>query len=384
MPLVPAARRALLLLPLALACKGAPPPANPAVPVSVARAERRDVPLVLEATGTVEPLQTARVEPQVTGLVERIAFREGDVVQQGQVLVQIDPRPFRAALDQAEAVLARDQADYETARRDRERFEALAAKEFVTQQQLDQARAQAAALGATLRADSAAVEQARINLQFATIRAPIAGRTGGLLVRPGNLVRAGGGTPLVVINQLAPILVRFTLPAEQLAAVRRRSGRPLPVTAVPVGDTVASAGELTFLDNAVDSLTGTIALKARFANPDQHLWPGGLVRVRLELDVERGALVVPSAAVVAGQQGTIVFTVGADGKAHLRPVTVRRTSDSLAVLAAGIEPGDQVVTDGQVRLAEGARVEPRRGAVAPAGGEAVQGATGATGGGPAR
>ena len=354
-------RRLLASFLLALgACRHEPPPQAPAVPVSLARAERRDVPVVLEATGTVEPVQTARVAPQITGLVTKVAFREGQDVEAGQVLFTIDPRPFQAALAQAEGALARDAADLAVSRRDVERCTALAEKEYVTAQQLDQARARAAGLAATLRADSGAVERARLDLQYATVRAPIAGRTGGLLVREGNLVQANGSTPLVVINQLAPIQVRFTLPADQLAAVRARAGKALPVTAVPVGDTVSVPGELVFLDNAVDSLTGTIALKARFLNRDARLWPGALVRVRLELDVERQALVVPATAVVPGQQGDVVFVAGDDGKAHVHPVRVRRTTDSLTVLEAGVDPGAQVITDGQVRLSEGTRIAPRR------------------------
>jgi len=353
-------RRLLAPLLLALtACRADPPPPTPAVPVSLARVERRDVPVVLEATGTVEPLQTARVAPQVSGLVTRVAFREGQDVAEGQVLFTIDPRPFEASLAQAEGALARDAADYAAAQRDVDRFTALAEKEYVTAQQLDQARARAAGLAATLRSDSGAVSRARLDLQYATVRAPIAGRTGGLLVREGNLVQANGSTPLVVINQLAPILVRFTLPADQLAAVRARAGQALPVTAVPVGDSVRVSGEMVFLDNAVDSLTGTIALKARFANREGRLWPGALVRVRLELDVDRQALVVPATAVVPGQQGSVVFVATDSGRAHVVPVRVRRTADSLAVLDDGLEPGTQVITDGQVRLSEGTRIAPR-------------------------
>ena len=353
-------RRLLAPLLLALtACRADPPPPTPAVPVSLARVERRDVPVVLEATGTVEPLQTARVAPQVSGLVTRVAFREGQDVAEGQVLFTIDPRPFEASLAQAEGALARDAAYYAAAQRDVDRFTALAEKEYVTAQQLDQARARAAGLAATLRSDSGAVSRARLDLQYATVRAPIAGRTGGLLVREGNLVQTNGSTPLVVINQLAPILVRFTLPADRLAAVRARGGSALPVVALPVGDTVRSRGQLVFLDNAVDSLSGTIALKARFDNRDGRLWPGALVRVRLELDVERQVLVVPATAVVPGQQGDVVFVAGDDLRAHVRPVRVRRTSDSLAVLDEGVEPGQQVITDGQVRLSEGTRIAPR-------------------------
>lgn len=351
--------RSRLLIPgflaLLAACKDKAPSASAAPPVRVAPAVERDVPRVLEATGTVEPVRTARVEAQVSGLIDKVMFREGDQVTQGQVLFQIDPRPFRAALSQAEAALARDSAQWVSATRDRDRFETLAAKEYVTGQQLDQAKATAAALEATLRADQGAIEQARLSLQFATIRAPITGRAGSLLVREGNLVRMGSGEALVVINQLAPIRVRFSVPASYLSDLRTLAGQS--VRALPVGDTAtAVTGRLEFLDNAVDSMTGTITLKAEFANRDNRLWPGALVRVQLDLAVDKGAIVVPSGAVVTGQQGSYVYVVDS-GTAHMRPVTLRRQSDSIAVLTAGVKPGDQVVVDGQLRLTDGAKVQ---------------------------
>jgi multidrug efflux system membrane fusion protein len=344
----------------ALACRDAEPPPAAPVPVAVAPVERRDVPVVLAATGTVEPLRTASVQAQVTGLVTRVAFREGQEVREGDLLFEIDPRPFRAALTGAEGALARDRAQWEVADRDARRLAELAEKGYATQQEFDQARARVAALAAALQADSGAVQRARLDLQFASVRAPIAGRTGGLLVREGNLVRANEGTPLVVINQVAPVLVRFTLPADQLAAVRARGGAALPVFAQPVGDTATATGRVVFLDNAVDSLSGTIALKARFENADARLWPGALVRVRLELDVERDALVVPAPAVVEGQQGAVVFVAEPDGTARVQPVRVRRRAGDVAVLEEGLAPGTEVVTNGQVRLAEGTRIAPRR------------------------
>jgi len=316
------------------------------------------MPRIVEATGTVEPIQTSAVAAQVDGILTKVEFREGDQVQAGQVLFQIDPQLFQAALRQAEGALARDEAMAESAVRDADRFRELAAKQYVTTQQLDQAVAAAEGLKATVRSDSAAVERARLNLQYATIRAPISGRAGGVLLRAGNLVRASSGTPLVVINQMAPILVRFSVPATYLGDIRRRAGRAMPVQAVPVGDDVAGeVGTLTFLDNAVDTLTGTIQLKAQFPNRSGALWPGALVRVVLELDVERDALVVPLTAVVNGQQGSVVYVVDSAGTAHVRPVTVERTGDSTVVLRAGVEPGEVVVTDGQLRLTDGTMVQ---------------------------
>jgi multidrug efflux system membrane fusion protein len=348
-------------------------PRRPSAPaVVVGAVERRDVPVVLQATGTVEPIQAASVSAQVDGIIERVTFREGDEVSRGQVLFQIDPRPYTSAVTQAEAALARDLAQLENAERDRARFEELAKREFVTAQQLDQARSVSAAQAATVRADSATVARARLDLDRASVRAPISGRAGGLLLREGNLVRASGGEPLVVINQISPILVRFAVPATDLGAVRG-GGAGLPVVATPVGDTSRPvAGRLTFLDNAVDSLTGTIMLKASFPNRDRNLWPGGLVRVQLTVAVEKGVLVVPVSAVLTGQQGSSVYVLEDSNRVSLRKVTVTRTTDSLAVLAQGVEAGDKVVTMGQVRITDGATVQ----VVSP------QGSTDSVGGSP--
>lgn len=346
----------LVLIALA-GCGHQAPPRRSLPVVKVATAEQRDVPVVLQATGTVEPIETAAVAAQVDGILERVMFREGDDVRQGQVLFQIDPRPYQAALAQAEAALARDLAMLESAGRDAQRFEELAAKEYVTAQQLDQARTSAASLAATLRADSAAVMRARLDLDRASVRAPISGRAGALLVRPGNLVRAGSGTPLVVINQLTPILVRFPVPATDLAAIRRTTGT-VPAVAIPVGDTGApQQGTLSFLDNAVDSLTGTILLKATFPNTGRTLWPGALVRVRLTLSTDKGALVVPLSSILTSQQGSTLFVVGDSNRVKQHLVQVLRSTDSVAVLAGGIEPGAKVVTDGQVRITDGVEVQ---------------------------
>jgi len=338
------------------ACSKPPRREPPPVPVLAAVAERRAVPYTIEANGTVEPLQTVAVESQVGGVLLRVGFKEGDDVRPGQVLFQIDPAPYRAALQQAQGMLARDAAQLVAANEDARRFDALVQKEYVTTQQAEQARATAGSLQATVQADSAAVQSARINLQNATIRSPIAGKAGSLLVRPGNLVRANSGTPLVTINRIHPILVRFAVPATQLDQIRRYRGKPLVVHATPAGGTTASTGILSFIDNAVDSATGTLLLKGSFDNREGALWPGQFVKVALELYVQPDALVVPSTAVVAGQQGSYVFVVKPDRTTEIRDVRVARPAGDVTVLEGGLEPGEQVVTEGQLRLTAGAKV----------------------------
>lgn len=339
------------------ACGKTEPPPPPPVPVTVAAAERRPVPFELAATGTVEPIQSVAVQPQVNGPIVRVAFREGQDVRKGQVLFQLDPRPFQATLAQAEAILERDRAQAANAEQEAGRYAGLAEKEYVTAQQNEAARTSAAATTATLAASRAAVEQARLSLQYATIRAPISGRTGSLRVREGNLVRAADAAPLVTINQIQPILVRFAVPAGNLPVIQRSRGRPVAVFAEPVAGGPASEGTLAFVDNAVDTTTGTILLKGSFANPDGALWPGEFVNVRLRLYVEAEALVVPASAVVSGQQGSFVFVIQPDSSAATRAVTVARTAGDLAVVSGEIRPGDRVVTDGQLRLRQGAKVQ---------------------------
>jgi membrane fusion protein, multidrug efflux system len=344
------------LFPLACSRSGAGGP--PRVPVTVARAEQRAVPYEIAATGTVEPRQMVSVLPQVTGVLLRVAFREGDEVAAGQVLFRIDPRPFQAALDQALAMLARDQAQAENAERDAQRYAELVKQDYVTQSDYDAKRAAADAQRAAVRADSAAVANARLSLEWATIRAPITGRTGRLLVREGNLVRANASDPLVVINQIRPILVRFSVPEQYLGDIQRYSQRRLPVFVSPSQtDTVFSEGVLTFVDNSVDTSTGTVLLKGEFPNRDNALWPGEFLNVRLQLYIDDKALVVPAQAVMTGQQGTYVFVLNQDGTARSQPVTVERPAGAYAVIAQGVRPGDEVVTDGQLRLVSGTPVE---------------------------
>jgi membrane fusion protein, multidrug efflux system len=350
-------RNTLLGLLLLAACSDDKPPPAPPVPVTVATAERRTIPFELPATGTVEPLQTVAVQAQIGGQLRRIAFKEGDEVKQGQILFELDARPYRAALDQAVALLERDQAQAANAAEDAKRYESLAEKEYVTGQQYDQARTTAAATKATLAGSQAAVDQARLNLQYATIRAPISGRTGSLLIREGNLVRANATEPLVQINRLRPILVRFAVPANNLPLIQEHLGNKLVVRAEPSGGGDPSEGTLTFVDNAVDTSTGTILLKGQFPNDDGSLWPGGFVNVRLQLYVEKDALVIPAAAVVSGQQGNFVFVIQPDSSAATKAITVNRTAGDYAIVSGDVQPGDRVVVDGQLRLRQGSKVQ---------------------------
>jgi multidrug efflux system membrane fusion protein len=339
------------------ACSQEDPPPTALVPVIVATVERRAVPFELAATGTVEPLQAVAVQAQVSGTLRRVAFKEGDDVKQGQVLFELDARPYRAALDKALAALARDRAQAENAAEEAKRYEALVEKQYVTAQQYEQVRTNAVATQANLAGSQAAVDEARLNLQYATIRAPITGRTGSLLMREGNLVRANATQPLVVINRIRPVLVRFAVPAGNLPLIQEHLGKNIVVRAEAHGGGDPSEGTLSFVDNAVDTATGTILLKGRFPNDDGSLWPGGFVNVRLQLYVEPDALVIPSAAVVSGQQGSFVFVIQADSSAATRPVLVNRTAGDFAIVSGEVQAGDRVVIDGQLRLRQGSKVQ---------------------------
>ena len=345
---------------LGVACSSRAATTLPRIPVTVVRVERRSVPFQVQATGTVESMRSAAVVSQVGGLLLHVRFHEGDEVAQGQVLFEIDPRPFAAAAQQAEANLSRDLAQADAAVRDAARYAALVKDKFVTEEDYQAKQAAADALTATVRADSAALTMARLNLGYATIRAPIAGRTGSLLLHEGNQVIANqSGSPLVTINQLRPILVRFPVPATQLPELQRRAGQRLHVLVRPAQDTTMYEGDLAFVDNHVDASTGTVLLKGHFDNAAGRLWPGEFVDVTLVLGDQADALVVPAQAVMNAQQGTYVFLVTPAGTAKQQPVQVQRTLDTLAVIAQGVAPGDLVVTDGQSRLTADARVEVR-------------------------
>ncbi len=362
--MIRSAAAAVLLPALAAGCgkANAGPHAMPPVPVVVATAVQGSAPDVVSANGSVEPLQTVAVESQVGGILERVDFHEGDEVKAGQVLFRIDPRPYQAAVAQAEATLARDSVQAQNSRQDAQRYARLAKQDYVTQSQADQATATAAAQAATVKADSAALANARLNLSYTVISAPITGRTGALLVHPGNLVKANA-SPLVVINQIQPILVRFAVPGSILPVVQKYGGRDgggLKVLATPSGSSADEEGQLTFVDNAVDSTTGTVMLKARFANGDRVLWPGEYVAVRLQLYVQPNALMIPSQAVVSEQDGSYVFVVDSTAHAHRRKVSLDRSLGDQVIVAQGLAPGETVVVDGQSRLSEGATVDIKR------------------------
>lgn len=336
--------------------------AAPRVPVSVARVERRALPYEINANGSVEPIRSVVVLPQVGGTILHVDFSEGDEVSAGQVLFEIDPRPYRAALQQAEGKLLGDVTTAESAAREAARYHELLSNNTVTEEDYEQKQATADAAAGVARSDSAAVALARLNVEYATVRAPIGGRTGRLLLHEGNVVRPGSDA-LVSIVQMRPILVRFPVPAANLPDLRDRlrSGRELSVSALPARDSATSVeGVLSFMDNQVDTATGSVLLKARFPNRDGALWPGEFVNVTLVLGTQTDAIVVPSQAVMQSQQGTYVFVVNNDGTATTQPVTVQRTVDSLTVLA-GVPAGALVVTDGQLRITPNAKVDIRGG-----------------------
>jgi multidrug efflux system membrane fusion protein len=327
----------------------------------VATVAERPMPVALAATGTVEPIEEARVGSQVGGVVTRVAFREGDEVAAGQVLIELDRRPFQAALDQALGALARDRAQAENARLEAERADKLLERNLIPQSERDQKRANAAAYAAAMQADSAAVAGARLDLHYASIRAPIAGRSGQLAVRTGDLVRAATSEPLVTINRIHPVRVRFTVPESDVPLVQRyRGAAPRVQIRAGDGDSLDLEGRLVFVDNTVDPASGTLLLKGEFANRDGRLIPGQFVDVRLVLYVEPRAVTVPAPAVATGQQGTYVYVVNPDSTAATRTVEIARVVDETAVVRSGLKPGETVITDGQLRLSPGARVTVRQ------------------------
>jgi multidrug efflux system membrane fusion protein len=362
-------RFALLLPGLAVACarpKAAPPPE--AVPVTVATVARRSVPLQIRNVGSVQPVTSVSVRAQVGGELTAVHFREGQDVRQGDPLFTIDPRPYQSQLAQAEAALRRDQAQQANAAANAKRYDELVKKDYVTREQSDQVRANSEALGATVSADRAAVENARLELEYCSIRSPMAGRTGRVMVQRGNIVKPNDAA-LVTINQISPIDVSFTVPEGELPEIRRRqsAGRLEVVAEDPSDHRTLARGALTFVDNAVDRATGTITLKATFPNADRALWPGEFVEAVLTLSTDRDALVVPASAIQTGQQGSYAWVVKPDDTVESRPVTVARASGDDVVVARGLSAGERVVTDGQLRLAPGARVEIKAAATPAAG-----------------
>lgn len=331
---------------------------RPPVPVLAAKVVQRDVPHQLHEIGTVEAFESIAIKARVEGNLEAIGFKEGDFVKQDQLLFTIDPRPFAAALKQAQANLARDEANASQARTDEQRYAFLLKEGVGSRQQHDQAYANAASLSATVAADRAAVESSRLNLRYTEIRSPIDGRTGKLQAHVGDLIKADADNPMITIDQVEPIYVAFSIPEKELVQLRQSTGQhPLEVDAAIPGDQGQTEhGVLSFIDNSVDKTTGTIALKGLFQNENRRLWPGQFVNATLTLRVIPNAVLVPSQALQTGQDGPFVYVVGRDMKVEPRPVVAGAVFDSDTIIERGLAAGETVVTDGQLRLMPGAAV----------------------------
>ena len=335
------------------------PKGPPAVTVTVAQVSEQTMPVRLQAIGNVEPYLTVAVKARVDGQIVAVNFAEGQAVKKGEVLFRIDPRPYEAALRQAEANALRDRAARAQARSQERRYQDLLAKNFVSKEAYAQIRTNAETAEATAKASQAALENARLNVEYCTIRSPLDGYVGKVLLQAGNLVKANDVNPLVVINQVRPIYVTFAVPEQYLPEIRKRNAEaPLPAEVVPTDPHAAHpAGRLAFIDNAVDPSTGTIRLRAQFDNEDARLWPGQFVNVRLQLYEQPDALVVPAQAVQNGPDGQYVYVIGDDMLARMRPIKVQRTDADRAIVAEGLKKGERVVTRGQLKLGPNTRVQ---------------------------
>ncbi|MBI3513501.1 MAG: MdtA/MuxA family multidrug efflux RND transporter periplasmic adaptor subunit [Proteobacteria bacterium] len=338
------------------------------MPVSVLAAEKGDVPITLNALGTVTPLATVTVKTQINGQLTRIAFQEGQQVERGDFLAEIDPRPYQAALDQAQGQLQRDQALLRNAEVDLQRYKTLAAQDSIARQQLDTQDALVRQYQGTVKADQAMVDNARINFGFCRIVAPVSGRVGLRQVDQGNYVQVSDAGGLVVITQLKPITVIFTLPEDNLSAVlkRLRAGATLQVTALDRGQKAKLAvGSLTTIDNQIDTTTGTFKLRAQFDNDDEALFPNQFVNIQLLVDVQRDSVVVPSSAIQRGAPGTFVYAVQPDSTVKVQPVALGPAAADRVAITSGLAQGDKVVVDGADKLRDGAKVMlPEEGAAA--------------------
>jgi len=342
--------------------KSGPKGPPPAVPVTASSAVQKDVPVQLRAIGAAEASSTVSIKTMVNGQIVKVGFREGQDVKKGDLIFVIDPRPYEAALKTAEANLAKNLALKDNAQKDVNRYALLIEKDLVPKQQYDQVESNAASLAASVNADNAAVENARVLLGYCFIRSPIDGRTGSLFIKEGNVVKANDST-LVTINRIAPIYVTFSVPEQHLAGIRKYlEARTLAVeAAIPGQEDKPARGTLAFIGNAVDNATGTIQLKGAFPNADRRLWPGQFVNVVMTLAIKPKAVVVPMSAVQTGQSGQYVFIVRPDLSVESRPVVAGETTSGETVIEKGIQAGERVVTDGQLRLVPGARVEIKQG-----------------------
>ncbi len=331
-----------------------------AVPVVIATVEQRTVPVEVRAIGNVEALSTVGIKSQITAELVGVHFTEGQDVAKGQLLFTFDRRPIEAELKRAEGTLAKDLAQLKNAEVQAARYAKLVEEGVVAREQYDQIQSNAEALRAAVEADRAQVDFQKVQLTYTSIHASVSGRTGDLKVHQGNIVKANADDPMLTINQVEPINVAFSVPQQELPDVKRymQSGQLKVDAVLPNGDR-AAAGKLTFVDNAVDLATGTIKLKGTFPNQDRRLWPGQFVNVVLTLHEQPDAITVPAQAVQTGQQGQFVFVVKPDLTAESRPVTVGRNINGLVVIEKGLQSGEKVVTDGQLRLVPGAKVEPK-------------------------
>jgi multidrug efflux system membrane fusion protein len=331
---------------------------NRVVPVLTAQVTQNDVPVWLEGLGNVSAFYTVTVKTQVDGRIDRVLFKEGQHVKRGDVLVQIDPRPFAIQLESAQASLARDTANLKNARVNAERYKTLSQQSLIAVQQYTDQQAAVDQLDAQIRSDQTQIDAARLNLDYAAVKSPIDGVTGVRLVDPGNVVHASDATGLVVVAQLDPIALFFTLPEDDLAPVMdaMRVGA-LTVEAISRdGDTKLGEGKLAVIDNQINQATATIRLKAIFDNPKQLLWPNQFVKARLHVSTRKDAVVVPAAVVQHGPAGTFAYVVGSDSTAVLRPITLDVTQGESAIISKGLEPGEQVVVEGQGQIRPGSRV----------------------------
>jgi len=339
----------------------APGAGDRVVPVTTAAVVRRDVPVTVEGLGNVVPLMTVTVRPQVDGRLDRVFFKEGDPVKKGDLLAQIDARPFAIQLHQGEAALARDRANLANAQRTLERYTKLSQDTLVTEQQVDDQRATTAQLEAVTQADQATIESARLNLDYARITSPIDGVSGVRLVDPGNIVKAADTTGIVVVTQLDPIAIIFTLPQDDLPRVQQgmSKGKLVVDALARDGGKLLGSGTLELIDNQVNTQTATVRLKAHFGNASRAFWPSQFVKARLHLETEKDMIVVPAAAVQRGPKGTFVYVVTPDKTANPKPVEIASIEGDDAIVQKGLASGDIVVTEGQNQLKPGAKVAPR-------------------------
>ncbi|MDK9705774.1 MAG: efflux RND transporter periplasmic adaptor subunit [Desulforhopalus sp.] len=331
-------------------------PKKRAVPVTIGISDKQMVPVEIQAIGTAEPNASVAVKAQVTGTLQRIHFKEGDDVKKGDPLFSLDPRPFTAMLNQAQGTLIRDRAQLDLARQELERYGKAVKKGYVSTEQTEQAATKVATLAATIKADEAAVENARLQLEYCTIFAPIDGRTGELQVTEGNLIKANADTAMLTINQVAPIKIAFSVPGRHFSDIvkYRNEGSLQIFLASPGGPLPAT---FAFLDNTIDQTTGTLRLKAEFANSERTFWPGQMTDVRLRLTSRPGLTVVPATAVQLSQKGPHIFVVKDDGTVEDRQVATGISLDGMTVIESGLIPGEKVVTEGQLQLVNGSRVE---------------------------